>query len=260
MKFDFKQLTGTVIKSVKHKSPEILMILGIAGMAGAAVLTAKAAKKAEKQLEERKEELEVEELDKKEVVKTVWKTYIPPVAVFAASTACIVGADQIRVKRYADLLTAYKLGETTFKEYKKQVVKELGPEKEKEVTKKANNATIEKTYDDSINKDVYHTNFGDVLFLDSVLHRYFRCSRTALQNQLTAINNRIQYYDFISINDFWEDLNLPYVPIAENQGWNAENHQHSNDIRLYFEESNLNNELCWIVSYDYEDRIDNRRD
>ena len=113
---------------VKH-SPEILTGVGIAGMITTTVLAVRATPKALR-LIDAKEYEEQRELTKFETIKTAWKPYVPAAVTGALSTACLIGASSVSLKRNAALAAAYTLSDTAFREYKEKVVETIGEKKE----------------------------------------------------------------------------------------------------------------------------------
>ena len=109
---------------VKHR-PEIRTGVGIAGMITTTVLAVRATPKG-MQLIDGKEQEEQRELTKLETVKAAWKPYMPAVVTGTLSTACLIGASSVSLKRNAALAAAYTLSDTAFREYKEKVVETIG--------------------------------------------------------------------------------------------------------------------------------------
>ena len=101
------------INALGKKSPVILTVLGIGSGAAAIALTVKATVRAVDLLEEEKclrvERDEPEEMTKMEVVKAVWKPYIPVAVAGTFSAACFIGSCSVHSRRNAALAAAYKI-------------------------------------------------------------------------------------------------------------------------------------------------------
>ena len=85
---------------------ELVIGAGVAAMGAAAVMTGKATIKAVRAVDKKKEEEQVDTLPASDVVKTVWKYYIPAVVTGVTGAVCIIGASKTTLKRNAVLATA----------------------------------------------------------------------------------------------------------------------------------------------------------
>lgn len=202
---------------IKH-GPEILTGMGIAGMVTTAVLAVKTTPKAERLLELEKKKHK-EPLTKKQVVKTVWKCYIPAVATCAASIACLVGASSVHLKRNAALATAFKLSEKAFTTYKEKVVETIGENQERIIKDKVAKEQL-KENPKSENK-VIVTGDGDVLCYDAFSGRYFTSSKAKIDEAVNRVNKTIIDDWCASLNDFYDELGLDNIKLGEMLGWNA---------------------------------------
>ena len=148
------KVAGRGMLLVKKHSPEILTTVGIVGVVTSAVMASKATLKLEPVVEkikngkdEAKSLLEDEmfpEYDKDRHNKEVARVYVkgavdlsklygPSITLGLSSIACIIGAHGIMRKRNVALAAAYKAVETSFSEYRKRVIAEIGEEKEENV-------------------------------------------------------------------------------------------------------------------------------
>lgn len=148
------KVAGRGLLLVKKHSPEILTAVGIAGVVVSAVMASKATLKLEPVVDrikqgkdEAKSFLEDEmfpEYDKDRHNKEVARVYVkgavdlsklygPSITLGLSSIACIIGAHGIMRKRNVALAAAYKAVETSFSEYRKRVIAELGEEREEDI-------------------------------------------------------------------------------------------------------------------------------
>ena len=203
----------------KH-CPEILLGIGIAGMITTTVLAVKATPKALEKIEAEKEKQQVDKLKPKDVVKTTWKCYVPAAVTGATSTACLIGANSVHVRRSAALATAYKISETAFAEYKDKVVETVGERKEKAIKDEIAKDKIER--DPVQNSEVIVTDKGRTLCYDGVFGRYFYSDRDAIQRAINNVNRKIVVHMYISLNEFYTELGLEPVKIGNDIGWNID--------------------------------------
>ena len=207
--------------SITKHSPEILTGIGIAGMITTTVLAVKATPKAICLIEEAKEE-KGEDLTKAETVKTCWKAYIPAAATCVASTACLIGASSVSIRRNAMLATAYKLSETAFSEYKEKVVETIGDEKEKIVREKVSEERIKKN---PITKnEVIMTDYGDTQFYETLSGRYFKSDIEEIKKVVNYLNKDMlqDMFGTISLNEFYDELELERIDLGDELGWRVD--------------------------------------
>lgn len=217
---NFPDLTpiGNAIKTtaVKH-FPEILTGIGLAGMITATVLAVRATPKAVKLLNEKKKELGADKLPVTETVKTTWKCYIPSAVTAILSSACIIGANSVHVKRYAALGAAYALSESTLKEYRDKVVETVGDKKEQKIHDEI--AKDKMTQNPVSNSEVFVTGKGETLCYDSISGRYFKSDMERLKKAANEMNRRMISEMNISLNDFYAEIGLNEIIIGDNIGW-----------------------------------------
>lgn len=228
-----KENVTKFVKSIKNSatkhSPEILTGIGIAGMVTAVFLTGKATIKAVRIAEGLdhidRDTYEVITPTKKEVVKACWKLYIPAALTVTASTACLIGASSVNLKRNAAITAAYKLSETALAEYKDAVVETIGEKKEKIVRDKV---AEEKIKNNPVNEsNIIITGKGDTLCYDPIVDRYFKSDMETIRRAENTINKNILSDAFgggASLDDFYDELGLRHAKnIGDSVGWNVDN-------------------------------------
>lgn len=229
---------------VIERSPEILTGLGIAGMFTAIGFGIKATPEALKRIGKRKRELRVTELPKREVIKTVWKCYIPTAATAIISTGCIIGASSINYKRNMALAAAYTLSETAFKDYKTKVEETISKRDVERVNDAIAKDKIEKNPVDPM--VVEATGHGGTLCCDITCDRYFRSDINFIKNAVNELNARLLDEQFISKNEFFAELGLKPTSDGYELGWDA------TDGLLRIEYSSQiasNGEPCLTINY-----------
>lgn len=215
------QLMRVAKTSITKHSPEILTGIGIAGMITTTVLAVKATPKAIRLIEEAKEE-KGEDLTKAETVKTCWKAYIPAAAICITSTACLIGASSVSIRRNAMLATAYKLSETAFSEYKEKVVETIGDEKEKIVREKVSEERIKKN--PLTKNEIIMTDYGDTQFYETLSGRYFKSDIEQIKKVVNYLNKDMlqDMFGTISLNEFYDELELERIDLGDELGWRVD--------------------------------------
>lgn len=253
-KQDVTKFFKGVGSSISKRSPEILTAIGIAGMITTTVLAVKATPKALKLIEEKKEEEGVDELTPIETVKVAWKPYIPVVASGVTATACLIGAHSVHARRSAALATAYKLSETAFAEYKEKVIETIGEKKEQTVREKVaqdkvNDKRIETT-------PVYVVDTSATEFYDPIGGARFVTTIEKVKAAINETNAKLLDNDFVSMNDFYDELGLPPTKMGYDLGWNTNKGRRESLIKMHFSSQLDNGKAYAVLEYDVAPRYD----
>lgn len=227
-KGNISKIINEIQKAVIKHSPEILTGLGIAGMITTTVLAVKATPKALDLINDRKDELETEKLPPIEVVKTAWKCYIPAAVTCVTSTACLIGASSVHLKRNAALATAYKLSESAISEYKDAVIDKIGEKKEQTIRDKVAEEKMKKNPVSS--SEVFITEKGNTLCYDTISGRYFKSDIDRIKRAENAINKQLLDEMYVSLNDLYDELDLDHTKLGDELGWKIDDGL----VELYF--------------------------
>lgn len=227
-KGNISKIINEIQKAVVKHSPEILTGLGIAGMITTTVLAVKSTPKALDLINDRKDELETEKLPPIEVVKTAWKCYIPAAVTCATSTACLIGASSVHLKRNAALATAYKLSESAISEYKDAVIDKIGEKKEQTIRDKVAEEKMKKNPVSS--SEVFITEKGNTLCYDTISGRYFKSDIDRIKRAENAINKQLLDEMYVSLNDLYDELDLDHTKLGDELGWKIDDGL----VELYF--------------------------
>lgn len=265
---------GTIYKSVKtvavKRSPELLTGLGILGMFTATGMAVRATPKALLLIEEEKRRInndiledaklnekpvppKVDHLEPVEVVKTVWKCYIPATATAILSVSCLIGASSINTKRNAALATAYTLSETALKDYQKKVIETIGEKKEEAVR---DAVAEEKLKRDPVgNKEVFLTSKGKTLCYDAISGRYFNSDIDKLKRVANDLDRQLRDEMWVSLNDFYYEIGLPTIKLGDLLGWNVDKDRI--ELRLSSQLAS-DDSPCLVIDYECAPRYDFR--
>lgn len=154
----------------------------------------------------------------KEKIMIYAKHYWPAALTGVSSIVMIVSGQHIQYKRTAAATAAYLLAQDSLSSFTEHVVAELGDKKvrnikERVVLDKAPNIS----YDD---KDIIHTCHGDTLCYDVIGGRKFTSSVEAIRKAESAMNKLMANGEtFISVNDFYRELDLDPIKFGEELGW-----------------------------------------
>lgn len=246
-KTNFNQWIKTAKTTVVKHSPAILTGIGITGMITTAVLAVKATPKALDviaDIKERHGEDTEKKVVAKELIAKVTPLYAPAVAIGVASAACLIGANSIHSKRNAVLAAAYTLSDTAYREYREKVVETMGKKKDKAI--KDEIAKDKLAADPVQNHEVIVTKNGTTLCYDGMFGRYFISDKETILRAITRINRNIVTDMYASLNDFYDELDIPPVKIGDYLGWNIDDGEIDVDFNY---DSAEDGRPCLVITY-----------
>lgn len=241
---------GIRIGVIKHQ-PEILTGIGIAGMITTTVMAVKATPRALDIMAEVKK-IHDEDIDRKafakDVLTKVAPAYIPTVIIGSLSIACLIGASSVNLRRNAALATAYTLSESALKDYRSKVIETLGEKKDQAVRDAVAKDKIE---DDPVSKkEIIITGGGDTLCYDLMCKRYFKSNIEKLKKVENELNRRMRSENYISLNEFYNEVGLDDVGIGYEFGWNIDRGYIELEFSCQLTDDGNGNEIpCIVVGF-----------
>lgn len=246
---NIKNLCNDIKGAASKHSPEILIGVGIAGMFSSVVMAVKATPKVYSAIHEEEVKRYAEnepELTKKDIIKMSWKPYLPATIMFGLSASCIIGANNINVKRNAVLSTACHISERALAEYRDKVVEVIGEEKEKEIRDKVSKDRMEK---DPISNNTVILAKGDTLCYDTITGRYFKSDVDRIKKAENELNHILITGDYCSLNEFYDMLDIPATEMGSAVGWNVKDGL----VEIYFSAQIADNgQPCVVMNFDVQ--------
>lgn len=249
---DISKLIETSKKKLSDNAPEIMIGFGLAGMLTSTIMAVKATPKAMAIIEEEEDYLN-RELTKIEKAKLVWKPYVPAALGYCASTALIIGANNVNSKRSAMFAGAYKLSEQTLATYRDKVIETIGEEKEREISDKVARDKVKEARQTSYhaNEVIYGT--GQCLCYDPISGRYFNSDMDKIRKVENDLNYRLMKENMISLNEFYTELGMECTDMGFKYGWNID----EGLIEVRFTSTITDdNKLCLVVTFARSPRLD----
>ncbi|GHU53676.1 hypothetical protein AGMMS49975_12390 [Clostridia bacterium] len=238
------------LNALKRSVPTILTFVGVAGVVATTILTAKATPKAMVLLKEAEYE-KGEKLTKSEVVKSVWRCYIPAAVVGLSTISCIVGANVLNRKYQTSLASAYALLHQSYHKYRTAANSVYGDDADSKILL-------------SVTKDAYVSAEGlliydpeldtaneKVLFYDMYSQRYFKSTMANVMNAQYHANRNLSLRGEICVNEFYEFLGLDGIKGGDVIGWSFEEFMDFGILWLDFENVHTTMEdgiECYIIS------------
>lgn len=239
-------MRNNVFNFISKRKSEILIGLGISGLICSGILAVKQTPKAIVLLGRKKEELELnddEKLPAGEIVKTIWKLYLPSVVLAGGSTLSIIMAQRINNKKTAALATIASLSETALIEYKDKVIEAFGEKK----NEKIEDAMVQQKVIDNPATTIILTGNGETLCMDSISNQYFKSNPEKIKKAVNDLNARMRDEMYISLTDFYYEIGIPQTAISDFLLWRMEDGYI--DIRLS-SALDENNYPCLVILYD----------
>ena len=174
---------GKIVKFGKKNSNWILAVLAMLGLAGTTALAVDATIKAVKLCETK------EVHGKKEILKTVWRLYIPAVGCFIVTTVSILGNAHINARRLATVTGLYAMSQTDLKALKEKAKETLGERKETKMEDEIAKERLNKAVADKQNQ-IIDTGHGNKLFMEWLTGQLIRTSPEYVEAVAEKMDNQ----------------------------------------------------------------------
>ena len=201
-------------KFTAKNSNWILALIAAVGTVGVAEEFTRATIKAVKLCEEKKPE------GAKEVVKTVWKLYLPGVGIVLVVVSSICGNAHINAKRLATVTGLYAASQADIQAFKNKAKEILGEGKARKIDEEVERDKVDRNPPPP-EDEIVKTGHGDQLFMLGWTSKYFRANPDYLELKMRELNQEMteEPDEEIYENRFNEMMTLPYCE-AGNAVWN----------------------------------------
>lgn len=217
------KITRNGIRFLSKNSNVILTVLSATGMIGTVAVAIKGTIKAVKLCEEKKV------TDGKEIIRTVWKCYIPTIGMVILTTTAILCNGRINAKRIAVLTSAYSGSVEAIKKLEEKMSEQIGPKKTQRAIDEAEGAMAQAQVPKSKN-DVIATGNGTQLFFCASTGQWFYSDWNGVElaekrfqaSVAKTIRNWGSCMDFIKVSEAQEALGLRETDMGTYMGWPVE--------------------------------------
>ena len=219
------------IRFLTKNSNIVLTVISAAGVLSTVYVTIKGTIRAVKLCEEKKV------VGKKEVIKTVWKCYIPTIGLVILTTTAILCNGKINAKRLAVLTSAYSGSVETIKKIEEKMSEQIGPKK----TQKAVDEAEGQMAQDNAPKnkhDIIATGKGAQLFWLKSTNQWFYSDRNGIELAQVKIQQEIEkqqnkmFDEYYPVSRVVQLLGLPEVEMGSFMGWPLENFTQSSPFEF----------------------------
>ena len=243
-----KEVGKAVISWGVRNAPKILATIGVAGVAGTAIMAAKAAPEAKARMDEVEilpEDGKVEIFVKK--AKVAAPLYLPAAGMGCLTVASFLGSQHILSTRQAAAAMLASISETALKEWQDETLKVVGKNKYEKVMNAVAHKRLPAILEANEGKEI--TGNGDVLFADCQTGRMFRSSIENVRKAEADISRLMASQMVVSLNDFYEMLDLKDVDLGDKNGWILDRGDQF-EIFFTYEADPLTEEPITIINYD----------
>lgn len=261
-------LFGKMNSFANQNDRTILTALSLAGLLATAYAAYKAGPKVEKAVKHAKKDLELvapgDKEAKRAVVSEAAKKIVPavvPTVIMATATgACILGNHKASSRRIAVLSAAYTVSETAMRELNGKMNEMLGENKTKAIKDAIVKDGLVRDGNEGYphNNQIIMTGNGEVLCKDVQTGRYFKSNAEKIQQAINKLSHDILSEMWVSLNDFYELIGLPMVPLGDELGWNVDDCYRGQIPITLTAQLTETQDPCLCVDYDIRIRADYR--
>lgn len=194
------------IKDFLNENKSILAIgAGLVLSTIGCIFTAKATLKSKEKIDYEKKLRGMskdEKLPVKDVIKLCWPDWLPVIFSYGGSYASILTGKSIDnkiIKELTPLSVAYEIGEKFANEYSKEVVKQIGEDKEKEIRTNAIKTLSAPTEEFALYD-------GETYFWEPCFGRLFISSTNKIDNAINIFNARLNDDQTGAYNDLFDEI------------------------------------------------------
>lgn len=204
-----------VMHGAKKNSPVILLVAGLAGGVATVITTIKQTVSAKADIDEATAYKQCEtgdpeaKLTPKEIIKVVWKRYIPVLALTAAFIILILSSAGIVHRRYESIAAAYGLLSATHDEYVNKVVETIGEKKEQDIRDKI---AIDKANEiEAKSPGIIDTGRGNTLFIETLSGQEFYSSYETVKAACNRLNEQMfqSPMTYVLVDELLDGLGIP---------------------------------------------------
>lgn len=216
------QLGKGSIRFLSKNSNIILTVVSVTGVVTTVIFAVKGTIKAVKLCEEKQVR------NRKEVIQTVWKCYIPTVGIALLTTTAIICNGKINAKKIAVLTSAYSGSVEALKKVEEKMSEQIGPKK----TQKAVDAAEAELANEKAPReqtDIIATGKGKQLFFCASTGQWFRSdwngvelAEAKLRGVVDKIIKAWGGSEFVPVREAQEALGLPMTDMSDYMGWDTD--------------------------------------
>lgn len=250
MKNHIQNAISTVGLSINRNSPSILIGLGLSGLVGSIFLAVKATPRAIEILEgeayrQFKDHGGPEDLDIKTKIELVWPVYLPTASTATMAIFAVLLGNKIHLRRAAALASIYTITENALKSYQEKVLEVVGKNKAAQIQGEVEEEELKNN--PPTEENTHNVGGGRELCYETLTGRYFWSDAEKIRAAVNVFNHDLLTENVKTLNEFFYDIGLPQVEIAEKLGWDVS--EELMEIFINARVSDANEKPCLVIHY-----------
>lgn len=253
-----------VKKTAERNGPALLTGTTVVGIFATGIASYRAGLKADEILERYSQKVKgIPPYEKEErrrltnnLAKELAPIVLPPFLLGITTAACAIGSNSISNKKIAVLSAAYSLSEEAVKNLNGKMTELVGTKKTQAIKESITKDKFEKDSRTPAENAVILTGKGDVLCKDLYSGRYFRSTAERLGQAINEISARVMGEIYVPLNDLYELIGLPSIPLGDDLGWNVEDLSGGRLPISFTALLTEDNNPCLCLDYDIRVRCD----
>lgn len=198
---------GKIVRRVGKNSNWVLAVLAMLGLTASVGLAIDATVKAVKLCETK------EIHGRKEVIRTVWRLYIPAVGCFIVTTMSIIGNAHLNAKVRRKLATVtglYAMSQTDLKALKEKAKEVMGERKEQKMEDDIVKERLQKAVETN-SQQIIETGHGDKLFMEWLTGQLIRTSPEYVEAVAERMDNQLskEMDELVEVAYYLDQFRIP---------------------------------------------------
>ena len=183
-----------------------------------------------------------------EKFKVAAPIYLPAAIAAITSCGCVAGCCALGERKAAIAAGLYSASEATLGHLTKELTDRVGTEEAKDIQDKVAKELVEGRKIVTTD-EVIATGKGDILFFEPLSGRPFTSNPNEVIAAANRINKRTISEMWVSVNEWFCELGLDPVGLADDKGWNIDHLLDIPDDPYRFPTTTFNGRPCFVISY-----------
>lgn len=205
--------TARLINKLKNGSPIALTVVGLIGVIGTAITASRATLKYKEYLDTREQKEDLKEDIKEKAIEAV-KIYWPAATICVGTLLSCGGASYLSNKKIAGLSAGYAMIAKGYNDFQKEIESVVG----KDPITYSKQQIAKNEYCRNKEAFIYPEN-DKLTYYEEFRGEFFEVDKATVIEAAYSINRLMASQGFVSLNNYYEFLNLSPIDIGDDLGW-----------------------------------------